>query len=131
VDFIIATGDNSEKNYNEPKAMLEALIEKGVPQSRIFLDYAGFRTLDSIVRAREIFGQESVTVISQKFHNERAVYIGRHYGIDVRGFNAEDGEVSSWFKVRAREVFARLRAFIDLNVTGEKPRFLGEKIEVL
>ncbi len=130
VDFIIATGDNADKSYNEPRAMLAELKERGVPADRVYLDYAGFRTLDSIVRAREIFGQSSITVISQRFHNERAVYIGRHYGIDVTGFNAEDSGDSGWFKVRSREVFARFRAFLDLHVLKEKPRFLGEKIEI-
>lgn len=130
IDYIIATGDNSDRRYNEPRAMLAELVEAGVPSKRIYLDYAGFRTLDSIVRAREIFGQEAITVISQKFHNERAVYIAKHYGIDATGFNAADCDDSGWIKVRLREVLARFRAFIDLHVTGEQPRFLGEHIEI-
>lgn len=130
IDFIIATGDNSDKRYNEPRAMLGELVERGVPGDRVFLDYAGFRTLDSIIRAREIFGQRSITVISQKFHNERAVYIGRHFNMDIAGYNAPDSADSGWFKVRSREVFARFRAFIDIHVTGEQPRFLGVKINV-
>lgn len=130
IDFIIATGDNSDRRYNEPRAMLSELVEAGVPSKRIYLDYAGFRTLDSIVRAREIFGQESFTVISQRFHNERAVYIAKHYGINATGFNAADCDDSGWIKVRLREVLARFRAFIDLHVTGEQPRFLGEHIEI-
>lgn len=130
IDFIIATGDNSDVSYNEPRAMLAGLIERGVPSKRVYLDYAGFRTLDSIVRAREIFGQNSITVISQKFHNERAIYIGRHFGIEVSGYNAPDSGDSGWFKVRIREVLARFRAFIDLHITREKPKFLGIRIEV-
>lgn len=130
IDYIIATGDNSDRRYNEPRAMFAELVGRGVPAGKIFLDYAGFRTLDSIVRAREIFGQESFTVISQRFHNERAVYIARHYGIDATGFNAEDCDDSGWIKVRLREVLARFRAFIDLHVTGEQPRFLGGHIEI-
>jgi len=130
VDFIIATGDNSDIRYNEPRAMLAELKERGVPAGRIYLDFAGFRTLDSIVRAKEIFGQSSITVISQNFHNERAVYIGRHYGVAVSGYNAGDSGDSGWLKVRGREVLARFRAFLDLYVTEEKPHFLGEKIEI-
>ncbi len=128
IKYIIASGDNSELNYNEPRTMKMALKERGIPVENIFLDYAGFRTLDSIVRAREIFGQESITVISQRFHNERAVYIGRNYGIKVTGFNADDDEDPSLIVVRLREVFARFKAFIDVKILMEQPKFLGEKI---
>lgn len=130
IDYIIATGDNSDRRYNEPRAMFAELVERGVPGRKIFPDYAGFRTLDSVVRARAIFGQESFTVISQKFHNERAVYIAGHYGINATGFNADDCSDSGRIKVRLREVLARFRAFLDLHVTGEQPRFLGEHIQI-
>jgi SanA protein len=128
VKYIIASGDNSELSYNEPRTMMAGLRERGVPAENIFLDYAGFRTLDSIVRAREIFGQDSITVISQRFHNERAVYIGRSYGITVYGFNANDSGDISDFSVRLREVLARFRAFIDVKIIMEQPKFLGDKI---
>ncbi len=75
VDRILVSGDNRHKNYNEPQAMKKALMEKGIPEDIIFLDYAGFRTYDSVVRAKEVFGQKSFIVVSQKFHNERAVFI--------------------------------------------------------
>ena len=131
ISFIIASGDNSEKNYNEPRLMLQGLRRRGVPADKIYADYAGFRTLDSVVRAREIFGQNSVTVISQKFHNERAVYIGRHFGINISGYCAGDvTEPASIIKVRFRETLARLKAFIDLHITGQMPKFLGEKIKI-
>lgn len=128
IDCIIASGDNSMKNYNEPRAMLQGLKERGIPAEKIHPDFAGFRTLDSVVRAREIFDQNSITVISQKFHNERAVYIGRKWGLDVTGYNALDWEDADGVPVRIREVFARFKAFIDVNLTGEQPKFLGDKI---
>lgn len=130
IDYIIATGDNSDRRYNEPRHMFAELVERGVPARKIFPDYAGFRTLDSVVRARAIFGQESFTVISQKFHNERAVYIAGYYGINATGFNAADCSDSGRIKVRLREVLARFRAFIDLHVTAEQPKFLGGHIEI-
>lgn len=130
IDCIIASGDNSLKNYNEPRLMLQGLKERGIPAERIHLDFAGFRTLDSVIRAREIFGQNSITVISQKFHNERAVYIGRRWGIDVSGYNALDWDDTDGIPVRIREIFARAKAFVDVNLTGEQPRFLGEKIRI-
>ncbi len=130
INCIIASGDNRLANYNEPRAMMQGLKERGVPAERIFADYAGFRTLDSVVRAREIFGQNSITVISQKFHNERAVYIGRKWGIDVSGFNAQDMDEPEGLFVRIREVFARFNAFLDVNLTSKQPKFLGEKIKI-
>ena len=130
VDFIIASGDNSEVYYNEPKVMIASLVERGVPSEKIFPDYAGFRTLDSVVRARDVFGQNSITLISQKFHNERGVYIGRRHGMDVVGYNAADSYEAGSIKIRIREVFARMKAFIDIHILKETPRFLGDKIEI-
>ncbi len=130
IDCIIASGDNSLKNYNEPRAMLQGLRERGIPAEKIHLDFAGFRTLDSVVRAREIFGQNSITVISQRFHNERAVYIGRKWGIDVWGYNAPDWDDAEGIPVRIREIFARFKAFLDVNFTREQPKFLGDKIKI-
>ena len=94
------------------------------------MDYAGFRTLDSVVRAKEIFGQDSITIISQSFHNERALYLAKHYGIEAVGYNAKD--VEYWkkkLKIHGREYLARVKMFIDLY-TGKQPKFLGEKIKI-
>ena len=127
---IIASGDNSEMSYNEPLLMQKGLIRRGVPADNIFLDYAGFRTLDSIVRSSKIFGQNKITIISQKFHNERAIYIARHYGIDAVGYNARDISGINSAKTLFREIFARLKAFIDLHVTDTQPKYLGEQIRI-
>lgn len=129
VDFIIVSGDNSVQEYNEPREMKRELIKLGVPSNKIFQDYAGFRTLDAVIRAKEIFGQEEFTVISQEFHNKRAIYIARKKGIDAIGYNAADVEDYSGFRTKVREVFARVKVFIDLW-TSKKPKFLGEKIAV-
>ena len=93
------------------------------------MDYAGFRTLDSVIRAKEIFGLETFTVISQKFHNERAIYLAKKYGIQVVGFNAKDVEGRSGFKTKLREYFARTKAVLDV-ITGKSPKFLGDKIKI-
>ena len=127
IKYIIVSGDNSRKEYNEPVQMKEDLIKAGADSSRIYLDYAGFRTFDSMVRAKEIFGLDSVTVISQQFHNERAVYIGEHEGIYTIGFNAKDVSSRIGFKVEVREKFARVKVFLDY-LFGKEPKFLGEKI---
>ncbi len=129
VDFILVSGDNSKKDYDEPSTIKEDLINKGIPSSKIYLDYAGFRTLDSVVRCKEIFGQSSITVISQQFHNERAIYIAKRKDINAIGFNAKDVNVHYGFKTRIRERFARVKMVLDL-IIGKKPKFLGKKIEI-
>jgi SanA protein len=127
--YIIVSGDNSNQNYNEPQDMMLELIKRGIPSHVIYLDYAGFRTLDSVIRAREIFGQSAFIVISQKFHNERAVFLARKNGIEAYGYNAADVGVITGLRTQIRELFARDKVFIDLLV-GVRPKFLGEKINI-
>ncbi len=129
VDCILVSGDNHHASYNEPMAMRRALLDRDIPDSLIFLDYAGFRTLDSVVRACEVFGQTSYIVVSQRFHNERAVYLATRHGIDAVGYNARDVRAPGAGRVRAREWLARVSACWDV-LTGRGPHFLGEKIEM-
>ena len=88
IDYLLISGDNSSKHYDEPTMMRDSLLLHGVPADRIVLDYAGFRPLDSVIRAKEVFGQSSFTIISQKFHNERALYMARDCGVDAIAYNA-------------------------------------------
>jgi SanA protein len=122
---ILVSGDNSTRYYNEPIAMRKDLIALGVPAEFITLDYAGFRTLDSMIRAKRVFGLDHFIVVSQRFHAERAVFLARHHGIDARGLAAADPDPSWVMRVRAREVLARVAAMLDL-VTGRGPKFLGD-----
>ncbi|MFM5819425.1 SanA/YdcF family protein [Aeromonas sanarellii] len=130
VDYILVSGDNATVQYNEPRQMRRALIQAGIPASAIYSDYAGFRTLDSIVRAKEVFGQARFTVVSQAFHNERAIFIARHFGIEAVGFNALDPSAYQGIRTRVREVFARLMGLLDLYVLDKGPKFLGEPIVI-
>ena len=130
IDYIIVSGDNSVKKYNEPAQMRDDLIKKGVPLSRIFLDYAGFRTLDSIVRAKEIFGQTKITIISQPFHNKRALFIAKNKEIEAVAYNAKSVSRRYGWKVHVRELFARVKLMIDLYLINKQPKFLGEKIVI-
>jgi len=127
VKNIIISGDNSSTVYNEPEDMKVELIKNGIPESLIYLDYAGFRTLDAVVRARDVFGQNSFIVISQKFHNERAIYLARKKGINAFGYNAKDIQAYKGFMTNLRELFARNKMFIDLFF-DVKPKFAGKKI---
>lgn len=129
INFILVSGDNGSKNYDEPTTIKKDLIARGIPSSKIYLDYAGLRTLDSMVRCKEIFGQKSITVISQQFHNERALYIARKKGINAVGFNAKSVGGSNGKKVRIRERFARVKMVLDLTF-GKKPKYLGKKVEI-
>lgn len=129
IEFILISGDNSSKGYDEPTDFKDALIAKGIPEEKIYLDYAGFRTLDSVVRAKKIFGQDNITIISQQFHNERAIFIAEHYGIKAIGFNARTVSARYGIKVKWREYLARTKVFIDL-VFGVNPKFLGKTIDI-
>jgi SanA protein len=126
IDFVLVSGDNGSIYYNEPTTMKKDLITKGIPEEHIFLDYAGFRTLDSMVRAKEVFGLTKVTVISQKFHNERAIYIAEKKGLKAIGFNSTDISLESGLRVQLREYFARVKVFLDLALKVQ-PRFYGDK----
>lgn len=129
VDRIIVSGDNRHTNYNEPEAMRRSLVERGIPDEVIFLDYAGFRTFDSVVRAHEVFRQPNFIVVSQKFHNERAVFIAGKKGIEAFGYNAEDVGFNYGLMTYIRECFARCKVYIDL-ITGKQPHFLGDPVDV-
>ncbi len=125
----MVSGDNGNKDYDEPTDFKEELIKRGIPKDKIFLDYAGFRTLDSVIRSKEIFGQKSITIISQEFHNERAIYLAHKSGIKAIGFNANDVSGKYGIRVQIREYLARTKVFIDI-LFDVKPKFLGEKIEI-
>jgi SanA protein len=127
IKYIVISGDNSRKDYNEPESMRSDLIKGGIDPANIYLDYAGFRTFDSIVRLKEIFGQDSVTIISQQFHNERALYIASREGITAIAFNAKDAGNKKGLETPWREKLARVKTFLDFW-TSKKPKFLGSKI---
>ncbi len=129
VKFILVSGDNSIKTYDEPTDMKNALIAAGIPANRIYLDYAGFRTLDSMERALKVFGQKEIIVVSQRFHNERAIYLGEHFGMTVYGYNAQDVAKMSGFKTKVRERFARMKVFWDI-LFGVDSKFLGEPVKI-
>lgn len=127
VAHFILSGDNRTRYYNEPAEMKKALIQRGVPAKAITLDYAGLRTLDSIVRSREIFGQEKITIITQPFHSYRALFISDFYEIDAVAVVSDEPSFEETPSVRIREYFARCKAVLDLYVLRTAPRFLGQK----
>ncbi len=131
VKTLIVSGDNrSSRYYNEPEKMKSALVQRGVPANRIVCDDAGMRTLDSVVRAKEIFGADSILFISQRFQNERAIYLARAHDIGAYGFDARDVGTHGGMKTRIREVGARVKMWLDVNFLNTRPRHLGNRIEL-
>lgn len=129
IKYIVISGDNSSTDYDEPTDFKDDLIKAGIPENKLFLDFAGFRTLDSVVRIKEIFGQNAVTIISQQFHNERAIYLAEHFNIKAIGFNAKGISGRYALKVQLREYLARVKVFVDI-VFNVQPKFLGDKIAI-
>lgn len=123
---LIVSGDNRSRFYNEPEKMKQALVERGIPEERIVCDYAGLRTLDSVVRAKEVFGVKSILFVSQRFQNERALYIARANGLDAWGLNARDVESRAGLKTKVREVGARVLMWLDVHFLDTRPTHLGE-----
>ena len=130
VDYLIVSGDNHVAGYDEPTDMKRALVQAGVPAERVYCDFAGRRTFDSVVRAKAVFGQTSITVISQEFHNQRAIYIAGNQGMDAIGFNARAVDSYSSFRTMLREQFARVRTVMDVCLLGTHPKFLGPRIDI-
>lgn len=130
IDFILVSGDNRTSHYNEPETMKKDLIEAGVPAAHIFLDYAGFRTLDSIVRSDAVFTAGAITIISQRFHNERALFIANRKNIKAIAYNAQDPPERYQVKVLLREKLARVKMCLDL-LFNKQPRFFGDKIDIV
>ncbi|MEM6785338.1 MAG: ElyC/SanA/YdcF family protein [Bacteroidota bacterium] len=130
VEHLLVSGDNSTKFYDEPTAMRDDLVALGVPAEAITEDYAGFRTLDSVVRAREVFGQDGFVVVSQRFHAERAVFLADAHGLDAVAYCAADVSTAAGAKTYLREVLARVKAVLDVYVLRTDPKFLGEPVEI-
>lgn len=129
IEIILISGDNSTVNYNEPSAFKQDLINLGVPEEKIILDYAGFRTLDSIIRAKKIFGLDQFTIISQQFHNQRAIYLAQCQDLNVIAFNAKDVTSRYGLRTQIREYLARTKAILDI-IINTQPKLLGPKINL-
>jgi SanA protein len=128
ISHFILSGDNRSKYYNEPIEMRKALIKQGVPDSLITLDFAGLRTLDSIVRSKEIFGQTKILIVTQSFHCYRALFISKFYGIDAVTLLDSPADPHESLKITIREWFARAKAVADLYIFNTPPHHLGRPV---
>lgn len=127
IDTLIVSGDNRTPWYNEPQTMRRSLIERGIPSERIVCDFAGLRTLDSVVRAKKVFGANEILFISQRFHLQRAIYLAKAHGLKAHGFAAKDVEGKAGSRTRLREVGARVKMWLDVNLLDTEPRHLGDR----
>lgn len=128
IDYILVSGDNAHASYDEPREMKKSLMEAGIPKEKIYSDYAGFRTLDTIIRAKEVFKLDRFTFISQNFHNQRGVYIGLNKNIKIDAYNAQNTDQRNGIKTEIREIFAKMKMLIDLYIIDKEPKFLGDEV---
>ena len=126
VDCLIVSGDNHVKGYDEPSDMKESLVKVGVSADRIVCDYAGFRTLDTVVRAKKVFGLDSFIIVSQPDHVRRAVFTARGFGCDAYGYAAKDVNGRYSIKTTIREQLAKIAAVLDV-ILRRSPKFLGPR----
>lgn len=131
VSRFLLSGDNAHRSYNEPWTMKRDLLKAGVPDKNIHLDYAGFRTLDSIVRAKRIFDTDNFLIVTQRFHCERALFIAKYHDIKATCLAVAGPSNQSGNSVRIREIFARTKAFLDLYIFNVQPKFLGPKEPII
>jgi SanA protein len=124
IDQILISGDeNSLDGVNETECMRDSLMARGVPANAIILDGKGYRTISSVINANKVYGLKSFTIISQKFHNERAIYQAEHLGLDVeniQAYNAKDPKSRRAYLTTIREYFARVKMFMDLITYDDK-----------
>jgi SanA protein len=127
VDYLLVSGKNHARGDTEATDLRDGLLQAGIPANRIYCDCAGLRTLDSIVRARDVFGLKQVTLVSQEFHNQRAIFLSDHEGLDAIAYNAILGEASNGNR---RERLAKVKAVLDVYLLHTKPHFLGPRVSI-
>lgn len=130
VDAVLVSGDHGRDDYDEATAMFRWLTARGVPAERVFVDHAGFRTLDSMERAARVFRVRDAVVCTQRFHLARSVFLARRAGIDAVGVVADRRVYRAHRTNQAREVLARTAAVVDSYLLRREPRFLGPPIPI-
>jgi SanA protein len=127
INHILVSGDNGHKSYNEPEEMRKELIKHEIPYDKITLDYAGFRTFDSMIRCKEVFCQTDIIIITQRFHLHRSLFLANRFGMKAIGFEAKAVPKAYAIKTTVREYFARVKALLDIYILNTSPKFLGQK----
>lgn len=131
INKILVSWDNGTSHYNEPVAMQKYLISKWVPEKDIYLDYAWFDTYDSLYRARDIFGSSNLTIFTQGFHLHRAIYISKRLWMNVTGVTTDVQNYFAHSRNNVREIFARVKAFFEVEIFKPEPRYLWSPVEIV
>jgi SanA protein len=126
IETILVSGDNSEEHYNEPKAMQVFLMDNGVPESAIVMDFAGRRTYDTCYRAKEIFEVDNALLITQGYHLPRALYLCNTFGVASAGISATRQAYAGDIDYKIREILALYNSVLDVSLLHPEP-ILGEK----
>ncbi|MTI82052.1 MAG: hypothetical protein FH758_14485 [Firmicutes bacterium] len=130
VDKILMTGDHGRTSYDEVNHMRKYAENMGVPANDIFMDHAGFSTYESMYRAKDVFCVESAIIVTQNFHLPRAIYIARTLGIKSKGVSADRQIYRGADYYEFREILARNKDFINVNILKPKPTFLGPTLSI-
>ncbi|ERJ19733.1 Vancomycin sensitivity protein [Salinisphaera shabanensis E1L3A] len=131
VRHLLLSGANPDRTYNEPRKMYQALRRLGVPDDALTFDFAGFRTLDSVVRAQRVFGLDRFVIISQRYHDYRALFIARYNGAEAVAYIRPQEDRRQPLRAETREYLARFKAVIDLFLLSKGPRFLGPQRRIV
>jgi len=131
IQKIIVSGDNSKSNYNEPVAMQKYLMSLWIDEDDIYLDYAWFDTYDSLYRAKEIFWADNLVLFTQDFHLKRAMYIASKLWLNVYWIETNLQRYMNDDYNKRREIFARIKAFLEVEIFNSEPKYLWEKIEII
>lgn len=130
IKHIIVSGANPDSTYNEPRQMWRELTKAGIPSNVITMDFAGFRTFDSVARAQAVFNLERVTIITQQYHAYRAVFIAKKLHMRVIGYAAPSDEIGFFTRTYFREIFARVKSVLDIYLLSTAPKFLGQQQQI-
>lgn len=128
-DRLLMSGDHGRESYNEVNAMKQYAVDAGIPADHIFMDHAGFSTYESIYRARDVFQVKSLAIVTQPYHEYRAVYIAMKLGLDVYGTPSKATQYQGSWMLEMREKLARTKEFFNLVIQPE-PTYLGEPISI-
>ncbi|MGM0575658.1 MAG: SanA/YdcF family protein [Myxococcota bacterium] len=122
VERILVSGVAEDLHYDEVAGMAGWLDARDVAGDDLVLDRHGVRTLDTMIRAADVFGVGAAVVCTQRYHLPRSIFLARHAGIDAAGLVADPERSRARFEDEAREYLARVRAFLDVHLLGTRPR---------
>ena len=129
VQKLLLSGDNGSDEHDEIVVMKKYCYKNGVDTTKIYVDYAGFDTYSTMIRAKKVFYVKKAILISQNYHLDRAVYLGNALGVESLGFIADNGEYNMQKLNKFRELLATVKSVIDVN-RNRKPIFLGPKVDI-